>query len=42
MNHLQELNSEAVSEIKGSLKMEQNEFPVSIKIIVKIGGKRLK
>jgi hypothetical protein len=36
------LNSEAVSEIKGSLKMDQNEFPVSIKIKVKIEGKKLK
>jgi hypothetical protein len=36
------LNSEAVSEIKGSLKMEQSEFPVGIKITVKIEGKKLK
>jgi hypothetical protein len=36
------LNSESVSEIKGSLKMEQNEFPVNIKITVKIDGKKLK
>jgi hypothetical protein len=36
------LNSESISEIKGSLKMDQSEFPVSIKITVRIEGKKLK